>query len=375
MTFRVQPGYLDGYALQVGRAGSDAIAVRSYLEKHPAPAGHGEGALICLLGPGHARALESALGAIDRASGVLLSSKSGLNSAASYYRWTDTTAAARMDRSLPAPRSAAHGTPLEQACADDPCGPSFNDRFDPSDRLTGSMDVEYSHPLGFMDNLSVSHWALVGFDAVFGFNPLERITSEVVGDWQAVAQSGVAFGHAAQAVHDIGYNLQGGAIALRGGWEGAAAEQAYAHFSRTASSLAELQDPFAEMSAELGEIAHGVWSSCEALSGIVKMLLDKAIIAGISAAAGTATATSGIGPVIGYGVAALQVVDMLRLWGQATKMISNLYTAVQGALGVIESQIARIDAVSLPNAASYHHPFVPQHPQARPDVPINAGGR
>jgi len=42
----------------------------------------------------------------------------------------------------------------------------------------------------------------------------------------------------------------------------------------------------------------------------MQAIADKAILAGIAAAAGTITAESGIGAVVGYGAAALIVVDI-----------------------------------------------------------------
>ena len=45
-------------------------------------------------------------------------------------------------------------------------------------------------------------------------------------------------------------------------------------------------------------LAHGVWSAAEAVTGWVKGMADAAIIAGI---AGTVTAETGIGAVVGYG--------------------------------------------------------------------------
>ncbi|MGA3563359.1 WXG100 family type VII secretion target [Melissospora conviva] len=378
MSFTVQPAHLDGYARQVGRAGNDCLVVNAYLGGYPAPSGWGDGALIGLAGPWHAKATTSATTALERCSETLFASKAGLASAASYYRWTDSSAAARMDRSLERPRSTDGVTPLERSWAENDCAPSFSDRVGPADRLTDVKDVEFSHPLGFMDYLSISHWALTAFDAVFGFNPLERITSELAGDWQAVAQSGVAMGRAAEALHDVGYNVQGGAIALRGGWQGAAADGAYLHFRDIATAVADLREPFKEISDKLAEIAHGVWSACESLNGLVKALLDAAIIAGLAAAAGTATAASGIGAIVGYGVAGLEIKNMLDIWSRITSTISTLYSVVQLALGVIETQIARIDDVAMSRSSgnlAYHHPFVSQHPQVTPENPNNAGGR
>ncbi|GAA2575156.1 hypothetical protein GCM10010435_58740 [Winogradskya consettensis] len=218
-----------------------------------------------------------------------------------------------------------------------------------------------------MDYTSPSNYILVAFDHVFGFNPLERALESLLGDWQAIAQAGVAFGHAADAVQDLGYNVQGGAIALQPGWEGVAADAAYFGFTRLADGAANLADPFRGISQQFTEIAQGVYNTSEAVSGFLKGLCDAAIIAGIAFVAGTATAASGVGAVVGYGVAGVEIANMLRLWAQATEAINSIFAAVQAALGIIEGQLSRVaDAVpDLADYSAYRHPQVPAWVGAR----------
>ncbi|MGX6608558.1 hypothetical protein ACWKSP_41565 [Micromonosporaceae bacterium Da 78-11] len=173
---------------------------------------------------------------------------------------------------------------------------------------------------------------LEAFDHVFGFNPLRRALDSLLGDWQAIAQAGAAFGHAADATNDLGYNIQGGAIAVKAGREGIAADQAYYRFTRLADGAANLADPFRETSAQFTQIAEGVHHTSEAVSGFLKGLADAAILAGIALVAGTATAASGVGAVVGYNITAGEIANMLRLWAQATGAINSIYAAVQGAL-------------------------------------------
>nr|WP_240947783.1 WXG100 family type VII secretion target [Planosporangium mesophilum] len=257
-------------------------------------------------------------------------------------------------------RCASNPTALEKEWASNACAPSFLDSREPSGRLKPVDDVEYTHPLAFLDNISLSNWALKGFDYVLGFNPLDRVSEFLVGDWQAVAKAGVAIGRAADALHDLGYNVQGGAIALRGGWEGTAADAAYQHFTGLAGGINDLVDPMREISKQFDSIAHGVYSLSEAATGWVKGMIDAAIIAGIAAAAGTVTAETGIGAVVGYGVAAYEVARILDLWGKSTAAMTDLYGAVQGAVGFIESQLHRLQSADLPDLSgypAYRHPL------------------
>jgi hypothetical protein len=195
---------------------------------------------------------------------------------------------------------------------------------------------------------------------VFGFNPLERATEYFAGDWQAVAKAGKALGHAGEAFDDLAYNTQGGAITLHRRWQGMAAGAAYDQFTDLASTVESTVGPLQEISKQFDTIAHGVWSACEAVDGWLKGLLDAAIIAGVAAAAGTLLSWTGVGAVSGYSVAALEVCEMLDNWAEATREMSNLYTLVQIAVGVIESQLAVLHSTQLPDASAfnaYHSPF------------------
>jgi hypothetical protein len=351
VTFSVQPAALEGYAAQVDRAGDDATSIKNYLRGYRVDSGW-DGLLIELVGTAHVASMDAAQGLSDRVAAVLHDSRNGLTSSASYYRRTDATAAAAFDATMPS-RCPSSPTTLEQQWADNPCGPGFGDSREPSGRLKPVDNVEYSHPLAVLDNISVSNWALKGFDFVFGFNPLEKVSEFFVGDWQAVAKGGKALEDAGEAFDDLAYNVQGGAIAVHATWQGFAGDAAYTHFTGTATSVEGLVDPLRRISEEFDTIAHGVWSAAEAITGWVKGMADAAIIAGIAAAAGTITAETGIGAIAGYGVAAVAVCELLDMWAQATAAMTNLYSIVQGAIGVIESQLAFLRSAQLPETSAF----------------------
>ena len=207
MTFSVQPVALDGYAAQVDRAGDDATAVQTYLLGYKVDSGW-DGLLIEAVGDSHVRSMDTARELSGRVATVLADSHNGLAASAVYYRRTDTSVAAAFDATMPG-RCASIPTALEQRWAGNPCGPGFGDSREPAGRLKPVDDVEYTHPLAVLDNISVSEWALKGFDFVFGFNPLEKVSEFFIGDWQAVAKGGKALGHAGEAFDDVGYNVQG----------------------------------------------------------------------------------------------------------------------------------------------------------------------
>ena len=358
MTFSVEPTALEGFAAQLGRAGDGAASIKKYLSEYKVDDGW-DGLLVEAVGNSHVIAMDTTRELSGRVATVLHDSQNGLLASAGYYRRTDALVAAAFDATLPG-RCITAPDVLEQRWASNPCRPAFSDSRDVSGRLKPVDDIEFFHPLGILDDISVSDWALKGFDFVFGFNPLEKVSEFFIGDWQAIAKGGKALGHAAEAFDDLGYNVQGGAIALRTAWHGMAAEAAYAHLTGTASGAEGLVSPLKQVAQQFDTIAHGVWSAAEAVNGWVKGMIDAAIIAGIAAAAGTITAESGVGAVVGYGVAALEVCELLDMWAQATAAMNNLYALVQGALGIIESQLAFLREAQLPEASafdSYRSPF------------------
>lgn len=196
---------------------------------------------------------------------------------------------------------------------------------------------------------------------MFGFDPIAKIADYTAGDWVPLAQTGIAIGNVADTVHDIGLNVQVGMLHLNGDWEGNAANAASIYFTDTANRVAEWQDPLKEIARQYEIIGHGVASTTDAIEGLIKFLLDMALIAGIAFAAGTATAETGIGPIVGYGMGAIAILEMLAMWDAATQLMSFLYTVVQGAAGIIETKIADLDASSIPELSTggngYDHPL------------------
>ena len=97
-------------------------------------------------------------------------------------------------------------------------------------------------------------------------------------------------------------------------WLGSGLDRSEArYFSNLAAATSGQQLALRDIGENYHNAALGAWQLSNQLGNILQALADKAIIAGIAAAAGTVTAETGVGAVLGYGVAALVVVDMLRL--------------------------------------------------------------
>lgn len=359
MVFRVVPDDLEAFSAQVDRAADAAVESKIYVERY-AGAGQG-GDPFDLAKSAHENAVATIVARLQGSATALRGSGSELRAAARYYRVTDRASAEKIDATLPNTAQNVP-SPLTEAWKADICRPgAYQDDRRPLDRLVAVGEPDYSHPLSVLDNISVSHWANEAFSEVFGFDPIGRITDYVAGDWTALAQTGIAIGNIAEAVYDLGFNVQAGTIYVSGDWEGTAAAAATTYFTSTANRIAAWREPMKEISRQYEIMGHGVASAAEALSGIIKSLLDSAILAGIAAAGGTIASETGVGALIGYGIAAAEVANMLRLWGQATSLMQGIYGAVQAAVGIIEIKAADLGTAALPAldaGGGYDHPLV-----------------
>lgn len=359
MSLAVEPSALTSYARQLDRATDDAAAIKCYLGKYAEDGTGGE--LIKIAREGHDHAVTELNAVLTRLTAILEASAPELTAAATYYRWTDLAAAANLDRTLPTVAGACP-TALEYEFTSTICPPApFADLRQVTDRLTPPPEPDNPpNSLGWMDYLSPTSWAMKGFDIVLGFDPIGWLQERFAGDWEALASMEPVLGNAACALHDLALNVQSGATTLHPLWQGNAGDAAYRYFTDLATAVTALEAPLKEMGREYRVMADAVWSANEALGGIIKSLIDAAIIAGVSAAAGTATAATGAGAVIGYGVAAFEVANMLRLWGEATRLYQAASAAVlafRSALDRNLSDLATIVLPALPGGTGYDHPL------------------
>lgn len=359
MTLVVEPTALSGFARQVDRATGDAVEIRSYFHRY-ADAGTG-GEIFSLAKPSHEHAVRVIDATLNRLICLLETSAPELNAAAGYYRTTDRAVAASLDRTLPAAVDRCI-TPLELEITNNPCAPAnFVDPRDVTWHLKQPDEpANPSNSLAFMDYLSPSSWANTAFDIVFGFDPIGEIQKRASGDWEALAVMAPVIGNVGDALHELAYNVQSGATTLRPQWQGVAGESAFRYFTTTANAVGDLRHHLAAISQAYTEMADGVWAIGEALGGTIKALLDAAIIAGISVAAGTVTSETGVGAILGYGVAAAEIGNMLRLWGQATNLCQKLSAVVNTFRSQLSRELSDLDAVALPalpNGGRYDHPL------------------
>lgn len=77
----------------------------------------------------------------------------------------------------------------------------------------------------------------------------------------------------------------------------------------------------------------GAWQLANQLGNILQALVDKAILFGISVALGTATAETGVGALVGYGIAGYQALEILELANKASTIINTAGSVIAGLFG------------------------------------------
>ena len=231
---------------------------------------------------------------------------------------------------------------------------------DPTDFLKepgepdASISNGFANPLDLFNYVSPSAWINAAIESLTGVDVFGWMTDWVSGDWAAMWKFGDAMANLAGCMQQIGINIQQGMLELDNSWDGNASDAAFKYFSDLAAATSGQQIALRDRQEAYHKAALGAWQLSNQLGNIMQALADKAILAGISAAAGTVLAETGVGAVIGYGVAALIVVDMLNLINRASIIINTAGTAILGLFGGgmdLAYQGGDLSAIPLPSVA------------------------
>jgi uncharacterized protein YukE len=225
----------------------------------------------------------------------------------------------------------------------------FTDTAEPSSRLTPpKAPEEFSQgPLldlfnDVSDLVSPTYWITEAYNAVFGFNPLDEVIQWFAGDWESFAKCADVWQNIGKACDDIAKNLSSGNTALDSTWNGHAADSAYVYFDELAKKLDQSGQTFDSLADTYKYLAHAAYAAAEGIKGYIGGILDGLIIVGIELAAGTLLSWTGAGALVGYGLAALEVTRILKMWGDATEMFGNAQAIVNGGVGTLEGLGAAI---------------------------------
>jgi hypothetical protein len=216
-----------------------------------------------------------------------------------------------------------------------------------------SITNGFVNPLDIFNYVSPSAWVNDVIEKVSGVDIFGYASDAFTGEWAALYQFGDALRSLGQFMQQAGIEVQAGMNRLDVSWEGNAADAAFAHFSTLATRISGQQIALTEAAKGYHEAAKGAWQLSNQLGNLLQAIADKAIIVGIAAAAGTATAETGIGALAGYGVAGWQAIELLEKINKASALINTAGTVILGAFGGgmdIAGQGGDLSAVPLPSA-------------------------
>ena len=159
-------------------------------------------------------------------------------------------------------------------------------------------------------------------------------------------------------MQQVGIDVQAGINQLDTTWDGNASDAAVNYFTSVGAATSGQQVALYQAAKGDHDAARGAWLLSSQLGNLLQTIADKAIIVGVSAAIGTTTAETGVGAVVGYGVAGWQAIELLSLINKASTIINTAGTVIIAAFGggmTIAGQGGDLSPVSLP-AAPYAGP-------------------
>jgi hypothetical protein len=230
----------------------------------------------------------------------------------------------------------------------------------PPDAGEPSISAGYADPFEFFAILSPTDWIASFLKEITGWDPVGWISGSFMGEWDAFARCGIAYGNLARACQDLGVNIQEGELRLDASWEGNANDAAHAYFSDLASKVSTMRFALDAAAQNYSDAARGAWLFANRIKDLLEAVIDSAVIAAACTAVGTALIETGVGPVVGYGLAALEVVRIIELLHRAGLVIETAGLVIEGFAGGILNQTAQGGSLAkypLPEAA-YDHPAV-----------------
>ena len=225
-------------------------------------------------------------------------------------------------------------------------------------------ETEYSLGFGLdffndaADLASPTYWVTEACNLAFGFNPLDEVLQWFTGDWESFSKCGEIWDQLGKAIGAVSTNIASGNRTLDLTWNGRAADAAYKYFYNLAAQLDDIKGQFDNLKDAYDDAAEGAYFAAKAISGFLGGITDGLLITAIELSAGTLLSWSGVGAAVGYGLAGLEIANMIRLWGEATSVFANSQALVLGAAGTIETAMGLISelAAQFTKVGEYDHP-------------------
>ena len=208
--------------------------------------------------------------------------------------------------------------------------------------------------LHLSDLISIGWWANWILKSATEVDVYGEFGSWFAGDWAEVSRSGDALAKLGDFCTASCEALRAEARALESGWSGSGGTEAKVYLQHLASALDGQSAQFARLGHDYQQAATGVKGMADCVGGLVNELVDWAIIGGIAAAAGAATAETGIGALIGGAGVGVSIYKVWRIVSEILEWHGRVMIAVDGTLGLMAGTLSTLkgfSAVDLPTAS------------------------
>jgi hypothetical protein len=360
--FYVDAAGMDGLYNVLHRASGDVGDTLAYVKRHCDLSFGAEGLLVIFASP-HKLAYDRMTQGLQRLETVTQGAATQINLAQRAYATADAESASRLDHTYPGAKDpAAIRAALSSGRPDlwpTAPRPPFADVAEPTSNLVSpnyatAVEMWKINPLA--DLISPAAWLRQVSVWLFGHDPFEDWTKQLSGDWDAYIHCAAAWRIIGNALLDVGRNLVTAAADVPEVWRGRAAE-AEQEFQLTLGNAAMALHPTCDQYAQLyTKAAEAAKQLFDVVSGLISKLIDVLIVVNLASAVGTATIETGVGPVIGYGVAAYYAWQAYDLYKEISTYYGNAeatFKAIAGTIGMIQAGAA---LAALPDLKPYQHP-------------------
>ncbi len=360
--FYVDPAGLDGLHNVLHRASGDVGDTLAYVKRHCDLTFAEEGLLVIMASP-HKLVYDRMTQGLQRLESVARGAATQINLAQHSYATSDAASAGRLDQTYPGAKDpAAMWSALSTGRPDLwPTAPRspFADVAEPTDRLVSpsyvtAVEMWKINPLA--DLISPAAWLRQVSVWLFEHDPFEDWSKQLSGDWDAYIHCAAAWRIIGNALSDVGRNLVTTTGDVPQVWRGRAAE-AEQEFQLTLGSAAmalhSTCDQYADLYTKAAQAAKHLF---DVVSGLITKLIDVLIVINLASAVGTATIKTGVGPVVGYSVAAYYAWQAYDLYSEISTFFGNAeatFKGIAGTLGMIQAGAA---VAALPDLKPYRHP-------------------
>lgn len=196
--------------------------------------------------------------------------------------------------------------------------------------------------LSIPDYISPSHWMLIAFNEVFGFNPAEEAAKWFAGDWNGMAKAESAFKNLTEFQRSLAENIDASTAEMFSGWTGEAANAANSYFVHLNKALIEHAEAIDSLATQFHNTAYGVWSSCKAIVSGLEMLADILLGMALDLAATALLSETGVGLAVGAGIAAYLAFKAENTWMKVVDIHGKMIALMYGFSGIVAGQLSSL---------------------------------